>query len=97
MDAALTAHNALLRSLVRAWGGYEFGYEGDAFFVAFTNAPDALNCAMALQASLMHVQVRGRPARRASGHAWRGHGGLHTRPANAASSFPCVLGPRASL
>jgi predicted ATPase/DNA-binding SARP family transcriptional activator/class 3 adenylate cyclase len=49
---ARTSHDALLRRLFRACGGYEVKNLGDGFLVAFQRAGDALACAVAGQQSL---------------------------------------------
>lgn len=45
----------LLRGAFGAHGGYEFGTEGDAFFVAFARAEDAVAAAAAGQQALAAV------------------------------------------
>src|SRR6266571_3770140 len=42
---ALGEHRRILREALNANGGVEFGTEGDAFFVAFSTAPGALQAA----------------------------------------------------
>jgi predicted ATPase/class 3 adenylate cyclase len=48
----LELHRQLLREAFGAHGGYEFGTEGDAFFVAFARAEDAVAAAGAGQQAL---------------------------------------------
>jgi class 3 adenylate cyclase len=45
----LREHNALVRSEVRAHGGFEVKAQGDGFMVAFSSARRALSCAIAIQ------------------------------------------------
>jgi predicted ATPase/class 3 adenylate cyclase len=52
---ALAQERALLRAAFDRWGGYEVDTQGDAFFVAFTNASDALACAAEAQRALAEV------------------------------------------
>ncbi len=51
-DAVFTAHQQLLRSAFHAHHGHEVDTQGDAFFVAFQRASDALACAVAAQQAL---------------------------------------------
>ncbi len=51
--ALLADHHRLLREAFDGNGGLEFGTEGDAFFVAFRHAPDAVAAAAAAQRSLV--------------------------------------------
>jgi class 3 adenylate cyclase len=48
----LRAHHALIRRQVRAHGGYEVKVQGDGFMVAFPSARRAIDCAVAIQATL---------------------------------------------
>src|SRR4051794_8517191 len=48
----LAAHNALLRDVWSAHRGIEVSTDGDAFFVAFTEAQDAVDAALAAQQAL---------------------------------------------
>jgi class 3 adenylate cyclase len=50
--ALLADHHRLLREAFNGNGGLEFGTEGDAFFVVFRHAPDAVAAAAAAQRSL---------------------------------------------
>ena len=49
---ALSAHRAMLRTAIAAWGGREMSTEGDSFFVVFGSAADAVGCALAAQGEL---------------------------------------------
>ena len=49
---ALSAHRAMLRKAIAAWGGREMSTEGDSFFVVFGSAADAVGCALAAQREL---------------------------------------------
>jgi predicted ATPase/class 3 adenylate cyclase len=49
---ALTLHRRLLRGAFEQHGGYEVDYEGDAFFVAFSRAEDAVAAAASAQHDL---------------------------------------------
>src|SRR5436190_6264086 len=49
---ALELHRRLLRGAFERHGGYEVDYEGDAFFVAFADAGDALAAAAEAQHAL---------------------------------------------
>jgi predicted ATPase/class 3 adenylate cyclase len=48
----LARHQTILRAAFEKYGGYEVGAEGDAFFVAFSRASDALGAAVAGQREL---------------------------------------------
>src|SRR5215212_6688771 len=50
--ALLAEHHRVLRQAFDAYGGCEVRIEGDAFFVAFARAPDALAAAVAVQRAL---------------------------------------------
>ena len=56
--AELELHRERVRRAVAAHGGFELGTEGDAFFVAFARASDALSAAGDVQAALMGGPVR---------------------------------------
>jgi predicted ATPase/class 3 adenylate cyclase len=49
---ALAQERSLLRAAFARCHGYEVDSQGDAFFVAFTSAPDALTCAADIQRAL---------------------------------------------
>lgn len=51
-DAALTEHRRLLRASFEAFNGRELNTEGDAFFVAFERASDAVAAAVKFQLDL---------------------------------------------
>lgn len=46
---ALAQERSLLRAAFGRWNGHEVDTQGDAFFIAFTSAPDALACAAEVQ------------------------------------------------
>ena len=52
---ALAQERALLRAAFARWRGYEVDTQGDAFFVAFEQASDALTCAAEAQRALAEV------------------------------------------
>lgn len=45
-------HDRTIRALVPKYRGEEIDHAGDGFFIAFTDAADALDCALAIQRSL---------------------------------------------
>ena len=49
----LAAHHRLLRGLFEQWGGQVVDTQGDAFFVAFPRARDAVSAALAAQRTVM--------------------------------------------
>ena len=53
MQAALARHDKLLGLAIEERGGYVFKTVGDAFCVAFSTAPDALEAALEAQRSLL--------------------------------------------
>jgi class 3 adenylate cyclase len=55
----LTAHHRVLRDAIAANGGCEVGTHGDAFFVAFARARDAVAAAVAAQRALATVSWPG--------------------------------------
>ena len=75
---ALESHRRLLRDVVARHGGYEVDTQGDAFFVAFSRAQDAVRTAVEAQRTF-------------AGHAWpddrelRVRMGIHTCEATATS------------
>ncbi|HET8632200.1 MAG TPA: AAA family ATPase [Thermomicrobiales bacterium] len=69
--AVLAEHQRLLRAAFRAHGGYEVDTQGDAFFVAFALAGDAVRAALAAQRALAAHPWPG-------GAAVRVRMGLHT-------------------
>ncbi len=52
MSASLQAHDKILRAAVESRGGYVFTTAGDSFAVAFSQASQAVDAAMAAQADL---------------------------------------------
>src|SRR4051794_19160922 len=54
----LAEYRRRLRDAFAAHGGREVGTEGDAFFVAFARAPDALAASVAAQRALAGLEVR---------------------------------------
>jgi predicted ATPase/class 3 adenylate cyclase/Tfp pilus assembly protein PilF len=52
MRSLLTRHDALLGAAIAEYGGVVFKTVGDAFYAAFTNAPAALDAALAAQRAL---------------------------------------------
>jgi WD40 repeat protein/class 3 adenylate cyclase len=48
----LARQRELLRAAIAEWHGHEVDTQGDAFFVAFARAGDALRCAVAIQQAL---------------------------------------------
>jgi predicted ATPase/class 3 adenylate cyclase len=54
----LLRHRERIREVVRAHRGVEFGTEGDAFFVAFDRAEDALGAAEGIQSALAAGPIR---------------------------------------
>jgi predicted ATPase len=55
---ALTEHRSVLRMAFAAHGGVEVDTQGDAFFVAFPSAPDAVAAAQAAQEALVSGPIR---------------------------------------
>jgi class 3 adenylate cyclase len=51
-DEALSTHARLLRSAIEKFDGHEIDTQGDAFFVAFARASDAVAAAVAAQRAL---------------------------------------------
>ena len=49
MRTALARHDALLRQVITAHGGFIFKMVGDAVYAAFAVAPDAVSAALAAQ------------------------------------------------
>src|SRR5919109_598241 len=68
---ALSDHHEIMRASIQKWNGREMDTQGDAFFVTFTRAIDAVQCAVEAQRAL-------------AAHAWsegeslRVRMGLHT-------------------
>ncbi len=57
---ALAEHHAILRAAIQKWNGTEVDTQGDAFFITFARALDAVQCAAEAQ----------RAARRSRLAAW---------------------------
>jgi class 3 adenylate cyclase len=55
---ALAEHRRILRDAFRGHGGIEVDTQGDAFFVAFANAPNALAAAARAQSELAAGPIR---------------------------------------
>src|SRR5437764_12775106 len=51
-DGILTECRQLLRAAFHRWNGYEVDTQGDAFFVAFARATDAVSAAVGMQRAL---------------------------------------------
>jgi predicted ATPase/class 3 adenylate cyclase len=51
--SSLAEYRHLLRTLFQRWNGHEVDTQGDAFFVAFARATDALSAAVAAQRALL--------------------------------------------
>ncbi|MDQ2690526.1 MAG: hypothetical protein M3Y68_00680, partial [Chloroflexota bacterium] len=49
---ALSQHHDILRTAIRKWNGHEVDTQGDAFFVTFARAIDAVQCAAEAQRAL---------------------------------------------
>ena len=56
--AELERHRERVRDAIAAHGGVELGIEGDAFFIAFARASDALDAAREVQAALADGPIR---------------------------------------
>jgi predicted ATPase/class 3 adenylate cyclase len=54
----LVEHRRRVRQVARQHRGVEVGTEGDAFFIAFASAADALSAAEAIQAALSGTRIR---------------------------------------
>ena len=54
----LAAHRRVLRTAFARYGGVEMDTQGDAFFVAFAQAPSALEAARAIKAGLASGPIR---------------------------------------
>ncbi len=48
----LSRHHAVMRRCIREWHGVEVDTQGDAFFVAFNRAVDAVQAVAAMQRTL---------------------------------------------
>jgi predicted ATPase/class 3 adenylate cyclase len=56
--AELAAHRRVLRTAFARYGGVEMDTQGDAFFVAFAQAPSAVEAAQAIKAGLASGPIR---------------------------------------
>ena len=56
--AELERHRERVRRAIAARGGFELGTDGDAFFIAFARASDALGAASEVQAALANGPIR---------------------------------------
>jgi WD40 repeat protein/class 3 adenylate cyclase len=62
--SVLAEHHEILRVAIQKWNGYEVATQGDAFFVTFGRAQDALQCAADAQRSLTaHPWTHNQPLR----------------------------------
>ena len=62
--AVLTEHHQILRAAIQKWNGREVDTQGDAFFVTFSRALDAVQCAADAQRALAsHSWPHGQPMR----------------------------------
>jgi class 3 adenylate cyclase len=77
--AGLEFHRKRVRGAISAHGGVELGTEGDAFFVAFARASDALSAAGEIQTALAEGPIRVRI-------------GIHTRGAGDRGRELCLFG-----
>ena len=68
---ALSEHHAILRASIQKWNGREMDTLGDSFFITFTRAIDAVQCAAEAQRALTSQSWR-------QGEALRVRMGLHT-------------------
>ena len=50
----LAEHHAILRAAIQKWNGHEVDTQGDAFFVTFNRALDAVQCAAQVQRMLVN-------------------------------------------
>jgi WD40 repeat protein/DNA-binding SARP family transcriptional activator len=58
----LAQHHEILRTAIKKWNGREVGTHGDAFFITFTNALDAIQCAADAQRAIAsHAWLHERP------------------------------------
>ena len=62
--AVLADHHQILRAAIQKWNGHEVDTQGDAFFVTFARAMDAIQCAADAQRVLAsHPWLHGKPLR----------------------------------
>jgi len=69
-EVVLADYRRLMRTAIEQWNGYEVDTQGDAFFVAFTRATDAVEASVAAQRALTSHAFPGGGAR-AYGVAYR--------------------------
>jgi WD40 repeat protein/DNA-binding SARP family transcriptional activator len=63
-SVALDQHHEILRAAIRKWDGHEVDTQGDAFFVTFGRAINAVQCAAEAQRALAaHPWIPGAPLR----------------------------------
>jgi WD40 repeat protein/DNA-binding SARP family transcriptional activator len=61
---SLAEHHHILREAIQRWNGKEMDTQGDAFFVTFARALDAVQCAAETQQALAsHTWLQGEPIR----------------------------------
>ena len=64
MQLVLAQHHAILRAAIQKWNGHEVDTQGDAFFVTFIRALDAVQCAAEAQRALAtHSWLQAEPLR----------------------------------
>jgi WD40 repeat protein/class 3 adenylate cyclase len=68
---ALDEHHQILRAAIQKWNGREVTTQGDSFFITFTRAMDAVQCAAEVQRALLSQSWP-------SGESLRVRMGLHT-------------------
>ena len=62
--AALAEHHEIMRTAIQKWNGHEVDTQGDAFFVTFNRALDAVQCVAEAQRALAtHTWPQGRGVR----------------------------------
>jgi WD40 repeat protein/DNA-binding SARP family transcriptional activator len=62
--AVLAEHHQIMRAAIQKWNGHEVDTQGDAFFVTFTRAMDAIQCAAEAQKNFAsHKWLHDRPLR----------------------------------
>jgi len=62
--AVLADHHQIMRAAIQKWNGHEVDTQGDAFFVTFARAMDAIQCAADAQRALAsHPWIHGKPLR----------------------------------
>jgi len=62
--SVLTEHHKILRDAIQKWNGREVDTQGDAFFITFSRALDAIQCAADAQRSFSsHKWIHNKPVR----------------------------------